>query len=230
MQTEEQRLIDGLYSRLQQAEQNSGPRDNAAESLIKQHLQNQPQAPYYMTQTLLIQEAALRQLNAKIEALQQQVSALQSRKPESGGFLSGLFGGGGQSSPASSANAPIPGNERYNNNPPPAPVSPSAPRSSGFMAGALQTAAGVAGGIALGNMLTGLFQHSHPEEIVNIIEPPDPQDSASQASFLPEDTDANWAPKENDGWGQDSRDNEDNNPFLPDDNDDNGDDDDSSWI
>lgn len=40
------------------------------------------------------------------------------------------------------------------------------------MAGALQTAAGVAGGMVLGNMLTGLFHQSRPEEIVNIINEP----------------------------------------------------------
>jgi hypothetical protein len=40
------------------------------------------------------------------------------------------------------------------------------------MAGALQTAAGVAGGIALAEMLTSMFHQSRPEEIVNIIEEP----------------------------------------------------------
>jgi len=40
------------------------------------------------------------------------------------------------------------------------------------MAGALQTAAGVAGGVVLGNMLTSMFSHHQPEEIVNIINEP----------------------------------------------------------
>ncbi len=48
---------------------------------------------------------------------------------------------------------------------------PQAARAGGgFMAGALQTAAGVAGGVVLGNMLTNMFSGSHPQEIVNIIE------------------------------------------------------------
>jgi hypothetical protein len=40
------------------------------------------------------------------------------------------------------------------------------------MAGALQTAAGVAGGVVLADMLTSMFHHSQPQEIVNIIEQP----------------------------------------------------------
>lgn len=43
------------------------------------------------------------------------------------------------------------------------------------MAGALQTAAGVAGGVVLGNMLTNMFSGSHPQEIVNIIDEQQPQ-------------------------------------------------------
>lgn len=60
MQNEEQQLIESLFSRLKQAESQSGPRDAGAEQLIKQHLQNQPGAPYYMSQAILIQEAALK--------------------------------------------------------------------------------------------------------------------------------------------------------------------------
>ncbi|MBI0440341.1 DUF2076 domain-containing protein, partial [Dickeya dianthicola] len=42
-------------------------------------------------------------------------------------------------------------------------------RAGGFLSGALQTAAGVAGGVVLADMLTGMFHRSQPEEIVNII-------------------------------------------------------------
>jgi hypothetical protein len=53
------------------------------------------------------------------------------------------------------------------------------------MAGALQTAAGVAGGVVLADMLTSMFHHSQPQEIVNIIEQPVEQvsDVAGQAEF-----------------------------------------------
>lgn len=60
MQREEQQLIEGLFSRLKQAESQTVARDAAAEQLINQHLQAQPGAPYYMAQAILIQEAALK--------------------------------------------------------------------------------------------------------------------------------------------------------------------------
>lgn len=39
-----------------------------------------------------------------------------------------------------------------------------------FLSGALQTAAGVAGGVVIADMLTGMFHNSQPEEIVNVVE------------------------------------------------------------
>ena len=91
MQSEEQRLIDGLFSRLKEAESRSASRDSSAEERIAGHIKEQPFAPYYMAQTILIQEAAIKQLNERIQALESQVSQLQAAKPSSGGFLSGLF-------------------------------------------------------------------------------------------------------------------------------------------
>ena len=176
MQSEEQRLIDGLFSRLKEAEAHSASRDASAEERIAQHVSAQPAAPTIWRKPFL-SEAAIKQLNDRIRALESQVSQLQAAKPSSGGFLSGLFGGGG----SSRGSDPIPGAEQYGRpqasaqpqyTPPPqqnyAPQ--AAARGGGFMAGALQTAAGVAGGVVLGNMLTNMFSGSHPQEIVNIIE------------------------------------------------------------
>jgi hypothetical protein len=156
-------------------------------------MKEQPAAPYYMAQTILIQEAAIKQLNDRIQALESQVTQLQAAKPSSGGFLSGLFGGG-----QSRGSDPIPGAEQYGRpqasaQPQYAPqaqqnYAPQAARSGGgFMAGALQTAAGVAGGVVLGNMLTNMFSGSHPQEIVNIIEEK-PQPDLSQTQELPAPT------------------------------------------
>ena len=58
------------------------------------------------------------------------------------------------------------------------------------MAGALQTAAGVAGGVVLGNMLTNMFSGSHPQEIVNIIEEKPQPDAASGQDSIAQDTTA----------------------------------------
>ena len=54
MQSEEQRLIEGLFSRLQQAESNTAPRDAEAERLIQSCVSKQPSAPYYMAQAILV--------------------------------------------------------------------------------------------------------------------------------------------------------------------------------
>ncbi|MXP48986.1 DUF2076 domain-containing protein [Pantoea sp. Eser] len=173
MQREEQQLIEGLFSRLKQAESQTAARDAAAEQLINQHLQAQPGAPYYMAQAILIQEAALKKLNERVSELESRL-AQQQPAQSSGGFLSGLFGSGSRqqqpAQPPQYANAP-------------------AARGMGFLGDALQTAVGVAGGVVMADMLTSMFHHSQPEEIVNIInEPPLPE--VNDNSFL--DQNAGW--------------------------------------
>ena len=94
MNSEEQTLIDGLFTRLQEAERQTAPRDAQAEAQINQHLVRQPAAPYYMAQAMLIQEAAIKRLDQRVKELEAQVASLQQNRPSSGGFLAGLFGGG----------------------------------------------------------------------------------------------------------------------------------------
>ncbi|OUL47884.1 hypothetical protein B2G63_23005 [Pseudomonas aeruginosa] len=100
MKSDEKTLIDGLFSRLREAEGQSAPRDAEAEAQINQHLVRQPAAPYYMAQVVLIQEAALKRLDQRVKELEAQVAQLQQSRPSSGGFLSGLFGGGARDEPA----------------------------------------------------------------------------------------------------------------------------------
>lgn len=186
MQNEEQRLIDGLFDRLKQTESQTAARDRGAEQHIQQRLRDQPAAPYYMAQSIIIQEAALKRMDQRVRDLEAQVNALQQQaaaKPQqSGGFLSSLFGGGQRNNAGSQ---PIPGQNNYqaaqqnqaawNNAPQQQPygqpyAQQQAPsRAGSFIGGALQTAAGVAGGVMLADMLTGMFHHSQPEEIVNIV-------------------------------------------------------------
>ena len=105
MNSEEQTLIDGLFSRLQQAETDSAPRDAQAEARIKEHLTRQPAAGYFMTQAILVQEAAIKSLDEQNKQLTAQIQQLQAElqqakaqtsapAPSSGGFLSSIFGGG----------------------------------------------------------------------------------------------------------------------------------------
>jgi len=183
MQSEEQRLIESLFSRLKQAQAQSGPRDAAADQLIKTQLQQQPDAPYYMAQSILIQEAAMKKLNDRVNELQNQL-AQQQQQPQqsSGGFLSGLFGGG-----QSHASQPP---QQWNNSSPQQAAAPAA-RGTGFLGGALQTAVGVAGGVVMADMLTSMFHHSQPQEIVNIInDEPLPDVSNNLDTFNQGDNDA----------------------------------------
>ncbi|SFT68473.1 hypothetical protein SAMN05192562_1011492 [Kosakonia arachidis] len=183
MQYEEQQLINGLFERLKQTGQQNSQRDIEAERQIAEFVKQQPAAPYYMAQSILIQEAALKRMQARVQQLESELAAEKSKPSTGGSFLGGLFGGG--------KSAPQPNNS-WNTQPqqPPAqdysraaaaPAS-AAPHSGGFMAGALQTAAGVAGGVVLAEMLTSMFHQSRPEEIVNIIE--EPATPAGGESFL----------------------------------------------
>ncbi|WP_061717494.1 DUF2076 domain-containing protein [Pantoea trifolii] len=217
MQSEEQQLIENLFSRLKQAETQSGPRDAGAEQLIKQHLQNQPGAPYYMSQAILIQEAALKKLNAQVTDLENRLAqAQQQQAPQqsSGGFLSSLFGGG--SRPAAQQQ-PAWGNPPPQQQYAPAPqqqyAAPAA-RGTGFLGGALQTAVGVAGGVVMADMLTSMFHHSQPEEIVNIInEPALPQVDNSLDTFNGNDSNNAFLNNDNSGWDNNVADNNDFGDF-----------------
>lgn len=140
----DRQAIDDLFARLGDAERQTAPRDAEAEALIRQKLAAQPAAPYYMAQTIVMQEYALRSAQERIEQLERALAA----RPAGGGFLSGLFGGG-RAQPAPRPPA----------GPQPALQSGAAAPGSGggFLAGAAQTAMGVAGGVLLGNLIAGMF-------------------------------------------------------------------------
>ncbi|WP_349572460.1 DUF2076 domain-containing protein [Azotobacter salinestris] len=183
MQSEEKNLIDGLFSRLRDVEGQSAPRDPQAENVIKEYVARQPAAPYYMAQAIIVQESAIQQLDGRVKELQAQVEQLQqqaqsaSRQQSSGGFLAGLFGGG-RSEPqpqqpvarpqqpvarpaASGWNEPgLSGQGGFGHQQPGFQRGAYAPQpggGGGFLSGALQTAAGVAGGMVLGNVLMDMF-------------------------------------------------------------------------
>ena len=79
MNSEEQTLIDGLFSRLQQAETEAAPRDAQAEARIKEHLTRQPAAGYFMTQAILVQEAAIKSLDEQNKQLQAELSQARAQ-------------------------------------------------------------------------------------------------------------------------------------------------------
>ena len=222
MNSEEQTLIDGLFSRLQQAEKDSAPRDAQAEARIKEHMTSQPAAGYFMAQAILVQEAAIKRLDEQNKQLAQQVEQLQAelqqaRNPASassggGGFLSSIFGGGTRDSrPASAPSAPASGGGGWREPARPAFNAPAqqgfgappgnygapqqqAPAASSFLGGALKTAAGVAGGVMLAQGISSLFHSSQqPQEIVEVIK---------EEPAQPVNDTANSG---DNGWGDDQR-------------------------
>ena len=156
MNAEEKRLIEGLFTRLGTVEREAAPRDGEAEAFIQKRLSDQPAAPYYMAQTIIVQEQAL----AAAEDRMQQLEA-QSQGQGGGGFLGRLFGGG-QPQPLSAPRAAVrpahTGQQHGHSAQPNAgPWNSGRPGGGGFMAGAAQTAMGVAGGVLLGNAIGGMF-------------------------------------------------------------------------
>jgi hypothetical protein len=155
MNQQERSLIEGLFQRLQQAEAQGGPRDAEAEALIHDLMARQPAAPYLLAQVVLVQEQGLQQLQSRVENLEQELA----ERPQGGGFLSGLFGGG-QPQPAPPVASRATSGTGWSNSRFTAQATPgtqSGNQGGGFMAGAMQTAMGVAGGVLLGNALAGLF-------------------------------------------------------------------------
>jgi hypothetical protein len=147
MDQNERRIIDDLFEKLGRVEKDAPPRDPEAEALIRRHLGRQPAAPYYMAQAIVVQEQALANLQARVEELERRLAARASGS----GFLSGLFGGDEEAtrpepSPARGA-AGHPAIQR--------------PAGGGFLAGAMQTALGVAGGVLIADAIASAFA---PEE------------------------------------------------------------------
>jgi hypothetical protein len=209
---------------LQQAETDSAPRDAQAEARIKEHMTRQPAAGYYMTQSILVQEHALKSLDAQnkqqaqqIQQLQDELQRAKSAQPapaSSGGFLSSIFGGGGSrdQQPAQSAPPSSGGGWREPARPgfsQPAPQqnyqqpAPAAPVGSGFLGGAMKTAAGVAGGVLLAEGISSLFNHNsqQPQVVEEII----------REEPAPASDNGNWGNDDqkyagNDSWGSNNSD------------------------
>ena len=119
MDQQDRGAIEGLFERIARVAQRSGPRDRGAEALIQAKIAEQPTAPYYMAQTIIMQEKALNEAQARIEELEGRRFDAPGRGVAAAGPWGQSAGYGGR----------------------------------GFLAGAAETAMGVAGGMLLGSML-----------------------------------------------------------------------------
>ena len=88
MTPQESDLITTLLARLKSTA--GQPKDPDADRLIRQAMVQMPDAPYYLVQTVLIQDLSLHQAEARIAELEKQVSDASQSAPTS--FLGSLFG------------------------------------------------------------------------------------------------------------------------------------------
>lgn len=137
MDQSDRQVIENLFVKLSQVEQQNPSRDATSEHFIAGSIARQPAAPYYMAQTIVVQEQALKSAEAKIKQLEADLqSARQQPQPQKQSpFARGGAGPWGASTQQNT----------------------SARTGGGFLAGAAQTAMGVAGGMLLGNAIAGMF-------------------------------------------------------------------------
>lgn len=153
MQQQERDLIADLFGRLQQFE--NQPRDAEAERLIASYAARQPASPYLLTQTVIVQEEALKQAKARIAELESKASetSFLGSAPKIGPW------GSAPSAPqAPPARAPW---QAAPQAPPQQQMAPPAagPAGGSFLRTALMTAAGVAGGALLFQGVSSMFGH-----------------------------------------------------------------------
>ena len=173
MTPEERQLITGLFDRMR----NFGPpeKDREAEALINQSVRANPDAPYMLVQSVLVQEQALEAANSRIQDLEDQLREFDDGKePRSrGGFLSGGLFGGRATDERRPSSVPEVGaratpsaydsRQPWSQGAPPPPEQSGPPPASGggFMRSALATAAGVAGGMLVADSIRNMLGGAH---------------------------------------------------------------------
>ena len=164
MTTHEQQLLESLLDRIENTP--APQRDPQAEALIRERIGTRTDALYLLTQTVLIEDIALKQANARIQELQQQ---LQSHgEPQHTSFLGRLFGTSPGSRPILSP-APqsqsVPPSAQYaqQQSSPPQGYTPVPQPGSGssFLRSAATTATGVAAGALAFEGIESLLHPQH---------------------------------------------------------------------
>ena len=150
MDRNDREAIESLFEKIATVERNSPPRDAQSEAFISENISDHPAAPYYMAQTIIVQEQAL-------AAAEQKIAELEAEGPGARGGLFGSLFGDGRGATRTAA--------RGAGSVPPVGRQAAEPQQggSGFLAGAAQTALGVTGGILLGNAIAGMFGSSKAE-------------------------------------------------------------------
>ncbi|MFT3730548.1 MAG: DUF2076 domain-containing protein [Hyphomicrobium sp.] len=153
MDREEQQLIEDLFDRLR-SYRSADAKDPDAEALINDLIRRSPDAPYYLAQTVIIQQQALERAEARMRDLEQAASRPQQYATGRGSFLSG----GSVPQSGGRFGSAAPQQQRAAETGGPWASSPQSGGGSGsFLSSALSTAAGVAGGVFLAEGIRSLF-------------------------------------------------------------------------
>ena len=176
MTPDEQRMIQDLFQRL--SAQGRVPKDAQADRLISDSVRSNPDATYMLVQTALVYEHQMEEQELRLRDLEDQIAQLQrsgSQAPAGGSFLGGRIGAGRGSVPNSAPTASPWGSASQASSAAPQPQRQAAPQQyaqqpamaapaaagGGFFRSALQTAAGVAGGMMVANSLSSMFGGGH---------------------------------------------------------------------
>ncbi len=197
MDERDRQAIDELFGKLRQVESQTRQRDPEAETYIGRQVSQLPAAPYYMAQAIVAQEHALASLQTRVQQLEQQMA----QRPSGGGFLASIFGSGQSAAPPRQAMPPgyMPqqpyGQPGYGQPAMGGYGSPWGGRGQGggfggggfgggggFLAGAMQTAVGVAGGMLVADAISSAFEsHTGGEaEAASVAEPASHEAAADQ--------------------------------------------------
>ncbi|MBT9382836.1 DUF2076 domain-containing protein [Pseudooceanicola sp. CBS1P-1] len=181
MDTNDKTAIQTLFDKLAEVERRFPARDGEAERFISEQAARHPGALYYLAQTVITQEHALKLAEEKLRQAEADLAAArQSDNRGTGSFLSGLFGAGPREEPAPRSYGAVPSVPRGGAAPAAAPAATGwqqqpqqAPQQRSFLGGAAQTALGVAGGVMLGEVVGSMFGHhgglggfGGPEEVI----------------------------------------------------------------
>jgi uncharacterized protein len=186
MEPQERELLTTLLARLKNTA--NQPKDPDADALIRQAMTEQPDAPYFLTQTVLIQDLSLHNAQNQIAELEKQLTDAQQQaaRPAATSLLGGLFGTRQPPSPSPGAGSVPPAGPwtrapQVAASPPAQPWGQPNPQGGyaqpmgagggfmgggmggggGFLRSAATTAAGIAGGALLFQGIESLFgQHA----------------------------------------------------------------------
>lgn len=160
---QEEQLINSLVERVNQTQLKE--KDPDAEALLNQGLGGNADAPYILAQSVLIQNIALDQAKAQVTQLQQQLQQARQQPAHATSFLGNLLGRRDPAPPPQQAYTPPPPPPLYEQPQYQQPQYIPAGQPS-FLRGAMQTAAGVAGGAlafeGVETVLRGLGGFGHP--------------------------------------------------------------------